>query len=291
MSDSPYNRTISCEPTLLDQDVIDFCRNGYLMLPSVVSDDINRRVLDYLDNADSTHEPTPIMKEDWFVDGVLLNPKAVGAVRSLLGNNFTLPAIISNHRGPLPFSGQNWHRDGGSIYTPRLDYLQVFYIPEECTDEMGPTVVLPGSHFMRAKAPMMAHNGTIKGTVSTAGPAGSIFLTVYSIWHKRSRATATPTGGRKYRNLLKYNYWRTEQPVRDWKTDGEVDFNRAMFDPSAGVFEQFQGGIAAARMFCWLSGIEHDYEKRGGQCWPIAHTVRDGANQMGIPISLENRTD
>ena len=117
MSDSPYNRTISCEPTLLDQDVIDFCRNGYLMLPSVVSDDINRRVLDYLDNADSTHEPTPIMKEDWFVDGVILNPQAAGAVRSLLGNNFTLPAIISNHRGPLPFSGQNWHRDGGSIYT------------------------------------------------------------------------------------------------------------------------------------------------------------------------------
>ena len=38
MSDSPYNRTISCEPTLSDQDVIDFCRNGYLMLPSVVPD-------------------------------------------------------------------------------------------------------------------------------------------------------------------------------------------------------------------------------------------------------------
>ena len=289
MDKAPYNQTVDCPPTMTDQEVIDFCRNGYLMLPGVVPEDVNKQVIDYLENVDSTYEPTPIMKESWFVEGVLKNPQAAGAVRSLLGRNFTLPALISNHRGPLPTPGaQSWHRDGGSLYTPELEYLQVFYIPEDVTDDMGPTVVLPGSHFMRTKAPMMAHYGTIKGTVSTAGPAGTIFLTVYSIWHRRSRATSGPKGISKYRNLLKYNYWRTEPPHRDWITDGEIDFSRINFDPPAGIFEQFQGGIAAAKMFCWLCGIEDQYKKRGGQCWPIGPTVRDGANQMGVPEGLRN---
>lgn len=286
---TPYGKEMDCKPTLTDREVVDFCRNGYLMLPGVVPDDVNRQVIDYLDRVDSTYEPTPIMEESFFVDGVLMNPQAAGAVRSLLGSGFTLPLIISNHRGPLPFDQpQNWHRDGGTIYTDRLEYLQVFYYPEECTEDMGPTVVLPGSHFMRNKAPMMAHLGSIRGTVSSAGPAGTIFLTVYGIWHRRSRATSHPKGKSKYRNLLKYNYWRTVPPRRDWITREDIDFNTIKFDPPAGVFEQFQGAIAAARMFTWLCGAEDEYRKRGGQCWPIATTVRDGVNQEGTPGSLAN---
>src|SRR5262249_53903814 len=205
----------------------DFCRNGFLVLPGAVPEEINQRVVDYLDHRDSTYEPTPIMVEEWFVEGVLKNPQAAGAVRSLLGWNFTLPAIISNHRGPLPWpSSGGWHRDGGSLYTRRLEHLQVFYWPETCTDEMGPTEVLPGSHFMRTKATLMGHYGTITGAVSTAGPAGTIFLTVYGIWHRRRRATAGPCGRSPFRNLLKYNYWRTTPPRRDWLTDPEFDFNR-----------------------------------------------------------------
>src|SRR5262249_46170108 len=155
---------------------------------------------------DTHWEPTSLLGRSWFVEGVLKNPAAAGAVRSLLGRDFALPILISNHPGALPSpTSQGWHRDGGSIYTPRLDYLQVFYYPQKCTPERGPTEVLPGSHFMRSKTPLMAHYGTILGSVVPAAPAGSIFLTVYSLWHRRRRATAE--GG--IRHLLKYNYWRT----------------------------------------------------------------------------------
>ena len=260
------------------------------MLPGVVPDEVNRQVLDYLERNDSTYEPTPIMKASFFpgrrAHGIRRRPAP--SVRSS-ETGFALPRIISNHRGPLPYDKpQNWHRDGGTIYTDRLEYLQVFYYPEACTDDMGPTVVLPGSHFMRNKAPMMAHLGSIRGTVSSAGPAGTIFLTVYGIWHRRSKATSGPSGKSKYRNLLKYNYWRTRPPARDWIRQDGFDFNTVAFDPPAGVFEQFQGGIAAARMFAWLCGAEEEYRKRGGQCWPIALTVRDGVNQEGTPRSLAN---
>ncbi|MBI4552452.1 MAG: hypothetical protein HY710_09325 [Candidatus Latescibacteria bacterium] len=289
---APYNEMYDCAPTLTDQQVIDVCRNGYLILPGVVPDEVNQQVVNYLDTVDSTYAPTLIMTQDWFVEGVVKNPQAAGAVRSLLGRNFTLPNLIANHRGPLPWPHTGgWHRDGGSIYTPALEYLQVFYWPEECTDDMGPTEVLPGSHFMRTKAPLMAHYGKIAGAVSTAGPAGTIFLTVYSIWHRRTRATSEPRGKSTFRNLLKYNYWRTSPPQRDWIIDPTLDFNVVDFEPpQVGQFEQFHGGIAAARMFCWLCGIDDQYVKRGGQCWPILSArvplVHDGADQMGIPSPL-----
>ncbi|HLL78622.1 MAG TPA: phytanoyl-CoA dioxygenase family protein, partial [Ktedonobacteraceae bacterium] len=239
------------------------------------------------------YEPTRIMEHEWFVEGVLKNPQAAGAVRSLLGRDFTLPVVISNHRGSLPWPhAQSWHRDGGSLYTPRLDYLQVFYWPEACTDDMGPTEVLPGSHFLRTKAPLMAHYGKIAGTVSCVGPAGTVFLTVYSIWHRRARATSSPRGHGGFRNLLKYNYWRTSAPCRDWLVEPDMDFNLLNFDPPQPfAFEQFQGGIAAAKMFCWLCGIEAEYTFQGGQCWPVVPTVRDGAHQMGLPPTLSRVQD
>ena len=42
------NRTFDCEPTLTDTQVLEFCRNGFLTLEGVVSDDINQRTCDYL---------------------------------------------------------------------------------------------------------------------------------------------------------------------------------------------------------------------------------------------------
>ena len=42
------SRTHSCEPTMTDEDVVWFCRNGYWILEAVVPDEINRRALDYL---------------------------------------------------------------------------------------------------------------------------------------------------------------------------------------------------------------------------------------------------
>ena len=72
-------------------------------------------------------------------------------------------------------------------YTPRLDYLQVFYYPQDTPREMGPTEGIPASHFMRTKANYMGHIRNVKSTESTRAPAGSIFITVYSICHRKGK--------------------------------------------------------------------------------------------------------
>ncbi len=264
-------RTHDCQPTLTDTQVLEFCKRGFLMLEGVVPDDINQRTFDFLETHTSK-EPTEILREDWFVDNVILNREAAGAVRSLLGDDFGLPILMSNHRVRTPLPTQEWHRDGGSKYGPALNYLQVFYYPQDCPKEMGPTELLPGSHFLFTQATLMGHYRNILGTFGAAAPAGSIFITVYSIWHRRSVSTA-----HGLRNMLKYNYWRTVPPQRDWMIEPNFDFATADYTLDSPTFrQQFRDCTDSAEMFFWLCGKHDQFRFMGGQGWPTPGNFLEG---------------
>jgi hypothetical protein len=70
------------------------------------------------------NEPSVLLSEDWFVDNVILHPAVAGAVRSLLGRDFGLPILVSNHRSHPPEDGQGWHHDGDAVFGPELHNLQ-----------------------------------------------------------------------------------------------------------------------------------------------------------------------
>ena len=254
----------NCEPTLTDTQVLEFCKNGFLMLEGVVPEEINRRTFDFVE----AHEhimPSEILREDWFVQNVILNSAVTGAVRSLLGRDFSLPNLMANHRvtGALP--AQVWHRDGGSIHEPNLRYLQVFYYPQECTVDMGPTELLPGSHFLFSLPPFMGHYDKVRGSYLAAAPSGSVFITVYSIWHRRSKGRVNGT-----RNLLKYVYWRTTPPQRDWVVEPDFDFATADYGLQGTTFRpQFWDMYHASEMFYWLCGRSSEFKLEGGQAWPL----------------------
>ena len=257
--------TTDIQPTLNDAQVAEFCRRGYIVLDGVVAADINQRAMEYAER-DGSLFPNDIMQHDWFVDGVLRNPQAAGAVRSLLGVNFRLPVMMVNHRRHCPsHSPGGWHVDGGSRWTPELHDLQVFYLPQDTPVELGPTEVLPGSHLVPHTARAMAHYTAIRGTVSTAGKAGSIFITAYRIWHRAGDATGTGV-----RNLFKYCYSRNSPPARDWVIDPTFDLSKVDFTGPASAFgEQFFDCFLGARMFAWLCGKEYFYREVGGQGWPV----------------------
>lgn len=116
--------TYDCEPTLTDSEVVDFCRDGFIHFDGVVPAEINARCFAFLDEqatgrfgppavggidsvprASLEHrvrEPMELLQQDWFVDSVLLCPPVIGAVRSLLGRDFGLPILVSNHRVNCP---------------------------------------------------------------------------------------------------------------------------------------------------------------------------------------------
>ena len=154
--------TYDFQPTMTDTQVLEFCKNGYWMFEGIVPDEINNRTMEYCDQYTSI-EPSGILKQDWFVENVIANPIVAGAVRSLLGVDFHLPILMSNHRVTCPIQSiGGWHVDGNYRYTPELNFLQVFYYPQDTSIELGPTQILPGSHLIQNKAKFMAHLGNIQ---------------------------------------------------------------------------------------------------------------------------------
>ena len=268
--------TYDFQPTMTDTQVLEFCKNGYCMFEGVVPDEINDRTMEYCDQYTST-EPSGILKQNWFVENVIANPIVAGAVRSLLGVDFHLPILMSNHRVTCPIQSiGGWHVDGNYCYTPELNFLQVFYYPQDTPIELGPTQILPGSHLIQNKAKFMAHLGNIRDAISTTAPAGSIFLTIYHIWHRRGTSTQVGT-----RNLLKYFYWRTALPQRDWVIEPEFDFATASYTGPAGNYvEQFRDTVKVAEMFLWLCGRHESFQNLGGQSWPLP------ANRNDLPYGF-----
>ena len=278
-------KTYDCKPTLTDEDVVDFCKQGFLILENVVPDEVNLRTTEFLTEHPSL-APHEILNEEWFVEAVIKNPAATGAVRSLLGANILLPTWMSNHRIECPRQVNcGWHRDGGAVFTPRLDFLQVFYYPQDTPKALGPTEVLPSSHFIRGRRRFMQHYGNIRHGAWTTAPAGSIFITHYSIWHRATAATASGV-----RNLLKYLYWRTVPPERDWVVDGDVDAMELNFlpgdRPGNPILETWHQCIPVAQMFYWLCGLVGEFEFTGGPSWPISAT-QGWDTDIGLPPGFE----
>jgi len=128
----------------------------------------------------------------------------------------------------------------------------------------------------------MRHYGKIRGSYYTTAPAGSIFITVYSIWHRRSESR-----GEGLRNLLKYNYWRTEGPARDWKIEPGFDFATVDYGLDGPTFrDQFQDSYDTAKMYFWLRGESDKFKLLGGQAWPLppSHDLND--RPFGLPAGV-----
>ena len=272
------DRSFDCNPNLTDSQVLEFCHNGFLVLEGVVDNETNQLTCAYLngevpsnpsfvpegftnedlDRIRNSHEPSTLLLEGWFIENVLLNSQLAGALRSLLGKNVGLPVLVSKHTTECPSSAQGWHHDADHIFGPELNFLEVFYYPQDTPEEIGPTEVVPGSHVTRTHREMED-----KG-VSAAGPAGTLSIHSQSILHRKGESTATGT-----RHMLKYDYWRTVSPQRDWIVEPDFDFQKAHYG---------HHGIARyiAHMFYWLCGKGEEYRIIGGQGWPWS-----SVNQIG----------
>lgn len=278
MKYDPNQRTFDCVPTLTDSQVLQFCREGYLLLRGIVPDEINRRTCDYLegkipanpsyipegltaadlDRIRKSHEPSTIFLEEWFSNHVLLNSQVAGIMRALLGKDIGLPILTSHHKTDCPQPAQRWHHDADHIFGPELSSVEVFYFPQDTPVELGPTELVPGTHI----APSQRKEE--EPGVFAAGPAGTIGIHHQSILHRRGLSTAKGT-----RHMLKYNYWRSVAPTRDWIVEPNFDFQTAYY----GGHNQAR---YVAHLFYWLCGKGDEYRVNGGQAWPWS-----SPNQIG----------
>ena len=171
----------------------------------------------------------------------------------MLGANIGLPVVNAHHGGSQPVQpAQGWHQDADAVFGPALNYLEVFYYPQDTPRVCGPTAVMPGSHIGSRGAPPDDEHGVV-----CACPAGTLVLHHQSIQHRRHEITVSMP-----RHMLKFNYWRSTAPRRDWATEPG-------FDPATA----FYGGHGVAKFVAsslfWLWGrAPAEYRLIGGQAWP-----------------------
>ncbi|MCE2412947.1 phytanoyl-CoA dioxygenase family protein [Candidatus Poribacteria bacterium] len=238
---------INVEPTLNDHQVMRFIHNGYITLESVIDPDFNKA-------CDAVHggHLSDFVLTDEFRRNVLLHPAVAGVVRSLLGKNFLVPTSAHHHLFEAPHRGQTWHSDGLTEYGYGITHLQCYYYPKAVKIEDGPTMILPGSHHRLVDREAIAHYGDILGQLSLTVPAGTVAMTRYGIWHK-----AGPKLNADRRGMIKFSYYRTAMPKRDWARDSDEipSYQHQGRHPYVTEVESYRDRRKGELTWNWLCGL------------------------------------
>lgn len=163
------------------RQVADFVTDGLIVLDQRVPDEQNAEVLDavgdYVGDRYHCWAALPCLRE------VFALPWLRGAIRSLVGPrpryDHSFVHMVPAHHP----ESQNWHADSVIDTRPLAFDVQAFYYPQTTSEEMGATLVLPGSHLRRVKNGALGCYRNIVGQRRLACEAGTVVLMHQGIWH------------------------------------------------------------------------------------------------------------
>lgn len=246
---------------LTDVEMARFLVNGYHLVEPELPAGLNEGIAEQLDRltvnpGDAITEASPGLWQ------VLEHPSVTGALVSLLGREYT----VNPHRHwhcKLPGSGHmQWHQDSTNDRNTQINRLLGLYYPRAVTAEMGPTVIVPGTHFRNAPTDRMATYSNIRGQVALTVAAGTVAFTHYDLWH----GTASNRSGVK-RHMIKFLFNRAgDNRAPTWNHVPE-ELNRPR-DWNAREKAQDAGNILAFGNPLGVSQSDHYKERKIRQaCW------------------------
>jgi len=143
------------------------------------------------------------------------DPAVRGALISLLGDHYKMNSHRHCHMNKPGTRSQDWHQDSTNLRHHQVRTVLGMYYPQDVSDDMGPTVVLPGTHFRNAPTDRMATYANFREQVVFDVPAGTVAITHYDIWHAASANTSN-----KMRYMLKFLFDRAKEPTQpSWNSD------------------------------------------------------------------------
>ena len=189
-------------PTVFDAAALErYLRDGYLVLhpqmPSGFHEQIYHQVDEILEaegNPGNNLIPRiPALSQ------VLSHPDVDGALTGILGPGYLTDAHRHCHERPPRTAAQRLHMDSWSRRHHRTRWAMAFYYPQDTTLEMGPSGVVPGSHYL--------NRYPIREPVGLEGNAGTVVIVHYDLWHL---GMANQSDCKRY--MLKFLFSRVEEP-------------------------------------------------------------------------------
>ncbi len=252
---------------LNDEQMRQFIVNGYVTvqadLPAASHEHLYGRLEDvYAKVGNEGNNLLPRVPE---IREVFDCPAVRGALSSLLGQNYLMNPHRYGHLNPSGGPGQKWHKDSyidHNVRHPRFRAILAFYYPQDVTEDMGPTGILPGRQN-HIEISDVDPTKTAEPALPLCGGAGAVTLVHFDSWHR-----ATPNRSEKKRYMLKFLFERMEEPreptwnCRDaaWQASGE--------DPTQGL---------SRGVWEWLAGTQDraDAEEEGGDVSRLIAGLRD----------------
>ena len=201
---------------LTDEEMRDFIINGYVKVKTDFPPSFHENVYEQLDamfeqTGNLGNNVLPLIPE---IQEVFDHPIVHGAMQGVLGSDYVMHSHRYCHYNPEGSDGQGFHKDtyegDEQIRRHRCRWAMAFYYPQDVTEDMGPTAVLPGSQYYETGE--SAHQ---QPDLSLCGEAGTVAIVHYDLWHR-----ATPNRSDKKRYMLKFLFSRLDEPqAPSWNSD------------------------------------------------------------------------
>lgn len=144
------------------------------------------------------------------IEAVFDDQTVCGALVSVLGADYYMQPHRHPHYNPPKSDGQRIHQDGGKRWSHHTRWLLVFYYPQDTPPELGPTGIIPGSHYYNTP-----DGAKISEELPLCGEAGTVVIANYDLWHR-----ATPNRTDRKRYMMKFLFARMSEPqAPSWHTE------------------------------------------------------------------------
>ena len=197
------------EYLLNDQQMKDFIRNGYITVQTHLPAEFHESVFQQTENVFET-EGNPgnnLLPRIPMIQEVFDDKRVNGALTSVLGKDYYLQPHRHCHFNPPNSNGQNLHQDGGKRWSHYTRWLLALYYPQETPEDLGPTGIIPKSHYYGNRDSIDADN-----EVPLCGKAGTVTITNYDLWHR-----AMPNNSSQKRYMMKFLFARMSEPeIPSW---------------------------------------------------------------------------
>lgn len=242
---------------LSDDAMLKFVIDGYILVQTDFPDELHETICRQIDAVfEASGNPgNDILDKVPALHQIYADPGVCGVLASVLGADYVMNAHRHCHYTTPGHPGGHWHQDSVNLRHHRIERVLAMYYPQDVVEEMGPTIVLPGTQYHNTPSTYMASFMNFKSQLPLTVKAGTVAIVHYDIWH-----AWMPNRSNKSRRMLKFLFDRVSQPtVPSWNAAPDFVFNPNPFTlPIDDQSAAYKHRVLWRSVWDWLHGIAQE---------------------------------